>query len=533
MRWMSLPLFIFCCLISARLVYQAPARQVSQSSSASGRDNEVEAHFRQITHQYLRWLPKTMRRAWLDYLGSMSRISHGLNASIESDNFALTNGPCFSDLAASFYGWLLEQDVAHYEKLLATYERRTLRQVHSLDDEAGRGIYADVPPGLVWQKVLDIANGDANLAVALLGLCGHDDAISLKPALLAGRAATDTYVKRAENQVNRFADLMREKARQTNRTDLKKELLEIAPSRDASDPEESRRLFCVSTSLLYLPKALGTDMDLPASLKQKIARLQAPTKGAQVLPAKGYHVLASAVTACKLKGQTATGVLALISNPAAAWLYRAKMISEKAEARWSFGGIDLNHIELNDVLQLQARARSVARSFTDEHQPTPEYAAFTADWRNRLADLIGLKMEDLNTRPAADVLRRIHSRIAELDAATLLRKWYHVIELPGVGRVRVPSDAERPESQMSINTPDGLPPVNWGTIHHDHCDEPEWSDARCTRALETLKTWEIDFEWSMEQHRLGALFAISNCATLPAEVTMERLACRALKRTSP
>src|SRR6185437_6723216 len=103
----------------------------------------------------------------------------------------------------------------------------------------------------------------------------------------------------------------------------------------------------------------------------------------------------------------------------------------------------------------------------------------------------GLPDDVLSTASPAEILKSIQNKFAEYDAATLARKWFRKVTIPGVGVAYLPSDAKRPENEVS-QTVDG-PPIQWGAEGIDKCDEPKWTAARCTRALEKLATWEIDF----------------------------------------
>jgi hypothetical protein len=47
-----------------------------------------------------------------------------------------------------------------------------------------------------------------------------------------------------------------------------------------------------------LPKSLGADFDIDEKLKARIVSVQAPTGGADVVPAKYYHVLGNAFMSC-------------------------------------------------------------------------------------------------------------------------------------------------------------------------------------------------------------------------------------------
>ena len=57
------------------------------------------------------------------------------------------------------------------------------------------------------------------------------------------------------------------------------------------------------TSLFYVARSLGNEVDISDALKHEIASVQAPTKGISALPSKSYHIYGAALFSCLMKSQ--------------------------------------------------------------------------------------------------------------------------------------------------------------------------------------------------------------------------------------
>ena len=48
----------------------------------------------------------------------------------------------------------------------------------ALDEEAGKDSWKKQETGFIWSKLMELTDGNPNLAVSIIKMCGHDDAIS-------------------------------------------------------------------------------------------------------------------------------------------------------------------------------------------------------------------------------------------------------------------------------------------------------------------------------------------------------------------
>jgi hypothetical protein len=409
---------------------------------------------------------------------------------------------------------LLEKDVG--VEIKAIREQRALGSRPTLADRAGLGLWEDVKPGKLWEKALEISGGQPNLAIALIGLCGHDDAIQVKPALIPQRSETLRYQTVEKNVMNSLRRNLLESARSgnTRSNDLVEDIDEYLAELDTANLP---RITCLNSSHLFVPQALGPSVDLPQQLKDRIARIQAPTLGASVLPAKGYHFIASAMNACILRSQTKTSLAALIVNPMAARMYRAKRLNDILSS--AVPDEIYNRLTRQDLDPIVSRYNSLpedTRPPGERFSMLEEHRKFHNDPANEV-----IRSFSIGKRPVSTdaVLTSLLKQAARRDASVLARKWWTSYTFPAVGTVLLPSQRNRPEVRNA-----GI-----GLFHRvkDRCEEPGWSKERCDRAISVLDSWEIDFKWSEEQHYRGALFGYQNCRELGPHENLESLACRA------
>ncbi len=475
-------------------------------------------------------LPQDARDAWLEYISRISKIHSGSNETIESANWSLTEQPCFSDLAAEFYGWLLEYDLkSEHTGLTKPLSALPLKGRASLEDEAGSGRFQNIAPGSVWKKALDLSGGQANVAMALIGLCGHDDAIAIKPKLLNGRQATTEYRALKKKGLQSLRNDLLNELKITTDHDHKKFLVETLDSiDDLLSSDEIDSLYCSDASLLYLPKALDSSLDLDPTLKDRIIRTQAPTKGAKALPAKAYHFIGSAMNACLLRSKTPTSIVSLALNPIAARMYRAASINKKLNSTLpeDLKNIDFEKLTEKDLEPIVEAYNSIpkdTRSLDEKLKgPLPEFEIFFSDPKNGISQLFpNLSSEEKLTTKRA--LEGIKANLTFFDAVTLAKSWWTKHNIPVVGSVYLPSQRNRPEVRDA-----GLLTF-WSNNRSDRCEQKGWSKNRCERALAILDSWEIDFKWSEEQHYKGAAFGLKNCRELRSNETIETLSCQALQ----
>lgn len=112
-------------------------------------------------------LPERQKNAILEYFDTIGfEVSSAGNAQIKLKNEKLVDNECFSTLAANFYSTLATEAVSNEKSLGSLFG----------DDNLSKTIRdRGFPSGYVWDTALKVAGGDSNLAMQIIGLCGHDD----------------------------------------------------------------------------------------------------------------------------------------------------------------------------------------------------------------------------------------------------------------------------------------------------------------------------------------------------------------------
>lgn len=502
--------------------------QISEYSSTFGEiDNGAVAEI----ERYLRYLPKDARAAWTEYAQRVSKIHSGSNETIESANWQLVKSPCFSDVAARFYTWLLQNDVDIRESLSTVRSHiRPLEGRPTLADRAGQGLWRNLPPGELWKKALELSGGNGNLALAVIGLCGHDDAVSEKPSLLSDRTETNIYLAERKRTLEIARAHLLEKIRYEANPENKARLQGTLDGVNSLLTESKTELFCHNGSSLYVPQALGPEVDVDSRLKERIIRAQAPNRGGYALPAKGYHFIGSAMNACLLRARTMTSIAALVVNPMAARMYRAKTLAPRVGA---VKAMDLSPYDIETLTE--ADLAPVVEAFNnlpkdprppgERMEPFAPWVKFLENPKNAIANLFPHHDDGRRITPA-QALSSVRAQVAQSDAGALVGDWWTPYTLPLVGRVYLPSRRNRPDVRNAQVNPFGFrTPAN-------RCERDDMGPKRCAAAIAVLDTWEMDFAWSTEQHFRGAKFGYENCRALSAGETLETLACQALQNSS-
>jgi hypothetical protein len=470
--------------------------------------------FRTYYDRHLNLIPdKNLRDTLSAYLAEVSQIHSGANESLEVGNQKmLDENPCLAEIATDFYLDLMKEDFMRLKAQLGR-PNRPLGSRIALDEEAGKGFWKMHPPGFLWSRLMDMTDGNPNLAFAIIKMCGHDDAINQKPYL----SSQHSSFRQLKQRKVRIAEFI-ERSWQSPPEGIGEWLAEIKKS-------DRVEFVCMSNSSLYLPKSIGFDVDINENLKAKIERLQAPKKGLSALPAKYYHLLAGVATGCLFKQETGYSFVGSNIARAGAKFYRAMSLRGK----W------LN-TQLPD--DLKAWDSLTPAFFSDEKisslislKKETELSKLksTSEFDLYLKDLLfGSGNEEFDKMSIEDWRQYIWKRVSQRDAAKLWKKWYKKTSLPGVGEVWLPNRARRPEFED---------PRVWSSYPHysspldttPKCEE-NWTTDRCLDAIAVMDTWEVDFEWSQEAQWIGARFGEKNCRKLEANESLETLACSVLAK---
>lgn len=261
-----------------------------------------------------------------------------------------------------------------------------------------------LPPGLVFQKALAIAEGDARLALKIIAVCGHDNLVS-------------------QHQEFSFCP-----------------------------PEDS---------FFYYPQGLAAAADISNELKTAIARIQAPKKGATVLPAKAYHVYAAAFLTCELISNQMNRYFAENLQIYAAQTYREiRILSEKKQQQ---------------VLFEQLKQVPIAKKMFAEKKTLHEV----------LSEVLKLK-PSYHGDQSLEFYQKVPFRFHKFDQS-YEREFNQEVERLSLKML----------AYLSYESPIFCQKLG--------------SAAECFQVEKVHRQWAIDELWTKEQHRAGAVFARQVC----------------------
>lgn len=214
----------------------------------------------------LSYLPVAVRSKMTDYLEMIGVKSYEDPNYIGRDNEGLRtynermleNNRCLSTLAESFYEKMPKIDTS----------KGFLNSDFSID-------YNSTDPGWLLRYANLVSKNNGNLTIALLGICGHDNAIS---------------------SVKTFGN---------------------------------GEIFCPTN--IFAPNSLGLGYNIDSDLITRVANIQAPTLGAKAIPAKSYHITAAAYQTCSLIKNGIPKFLATRIQNRLIYTYRLKRLCEKKQ----------------------------------------------------------------------------------------------------------------------------------------------------------------------------------------------------------
>ena len=102
--------------------------------------------------------------------------------------------------------------------------------------------------------------------------------------------------------------------------------------------------------------------------------------------------------------------------------------------------------------------------------------------------------------------KKIANRMVRLDAAHLYNSWY--LGGKSILGIKVPC------TDIRLGGPKNLLDANrnlFDSWRERPIDAIEWSKERYDAAAKYLTVWDVDFEWTIAQHEVGAKFAAEHC----------------------
>lgn len=462
------------------------------------------AGYEQVLKETLKIIPQSSLKKGIEvYLEIINGKSYEYDAAVGSSNKGiimyqsktLDANSCFGKLAEAFY-----KDISNEDR------KNNSRTRPSLDDESGKDANASLKPGWLFEKAMEYSNGDANLAINLIGLCGHDDTAN-------GEKEYSSDKKQVEAQYLKVLDKMishnKEEKSYYSIEELEKFRNKVV-SGEVKLEAHDRKINCPSIeSSLYLSKALGSEVDLSQEYKDKIATIQAPNKGKSVIPSKNYHILGSAYMACQLITQGVSPKIAETIEKIAAWGYRTIRINQKIKE-------DLGRFEQSETLYRHYKSHNRASKTTfDEWMRYPQnYEPLFKNFQH---------FEKKEKEILLDRWLGLYNAAKVMDSMTLggnilglsiphTNLSLNFSEDPITKKIELLKKEKEEAKMSSEKTPLTL------------------SQERKKAAEEKALTYLMDWDWTVKQHTIGARFAAENCKKKPLNHTLDQDACSAFDK---
>ncbi|WP_413570235.1 hypothetical protein ACLWBD_06940 [Bdellovibrio sp. HCB117] len=348
----------------------------------------------------------------------------------------------------------------------------------SLGDTAG-GTRKDLPAGWLFQKALTFTKGNPNAALSLIGICGHDD-------IAQGTAFNQEAEDKLLAQGYKWEDLY------------------LDP--DTTGEEET---FCPPReSDFYIARSLSKKSDISDSLKRRILDVQYPGKKAEQIASKNYHVLGAAFMTCQMIEAGLNPYLAIQVETTAANLYRGIRLCQNIEAPASL------FWKLQKMPELLRRPHSytfeqaVIRKALD--RGTNKECTMKKVETDPLCELlykVGSGFDLTSPRAAARAEEQLNKYLDMMIPSGVYTSWNITGKVAGISIPCTRDQLFGPHPFMKWLVGQGHLPLNI-------CGKG-LSLESCRKALNTLRTWEVDFDWTVSQHLAGAQFAAGVCQPLP------------------
>lgn len=464
----------------------------------------------------LAMVPEAIRAKMDEYLimvGLSSYNSHngitdagGSNAGIVAYNTKLlAENTCFSSLVESFYLDLAKLD------LKAMGDRSSFANVNDINSLAETTINTGVSESVIWDFAIKKAGGDPNLAMSLIGVCGHDNTEQLEgdsytSTCTMGGQCVESKVKgqkaiNDEDKLNEFFKYNRMtveramalwKPTTVSQKKYKEESLKYFASASIEDNETG----CPNnSSIMYLQGSLGEETLLSKDLVNEIAKIQAPNKGASVLPGKYYHTIGAAVMTCSLVRE---GVPSFAIRRIQSTLINTYRMTRLCEQISDNRGEDyISKMDINEILESAMRVRedkSICVKSEEEDEDTGEIW-YNFDDTNKDCRFLDRFKEILFEKDIDESIlkSKFLRRKAEINASNLFKD--KVASIDECSKIQI--------TKSNINKMKEVAESKATCLNITSED--------CQSAKDVLKTWWVDFEWSEAQHLKGAEFAINNC----------------------
>jgi hypothetical protein len=264
---------------------------------------------------------------------------------------------------------------------------------------------------------------------------------------------------------------------------------------DDVEQTEDKSIFCPGkNSPMYYPEALGKGVETSDSVKDLVIRTQSIHASAENIKAKNYHILLSAYLGCQMIENGVKPESAADFSQKFAYVYR-----RIRTCRVAFN----NYERYKDAEARYEKALGrFTRSQSDGKRPSIE---------EEIRKDAKTNFDSYKYQATQDKEKFLKSLADTYYASKLYVK---MTQCPD-GKANEVSEAIKANSASGIRLgSDSLYlPLNFD----EQC--PSIAGGRCVDAKKVLDTWDADFKWTMNQHRVGAEFAAKNCKPLSQQKT--------------
>ncbi len=403
----------------------------------------------------------------------------------------LEKNTCFNELAGMFYADINILDVLT--------QGNGFSFDNALEDEPHISYNLDkvklpVKKGWLWKLAMKYSRGDPNIAMELIGTCGHDDTRQLHTGFLQFKGVKATSLSFQEQVVRKYRPSFPNSAvtlRSGSATlGTESKILTQCPGRD---------------SLIFTPGSLGAGVDIDEQTKNQVASIQSPDLGAVAQPAKYYHTIASAYMSCLLARRGVPNFVTRLIQRKVILNYRSSKLCQ------NIGRILKHHEGALKQFGEQKKYKSFESYLSDQakkiakfnHQERSSFCKLGNGAQKPICSFLWrftwpgvqkrLKGSSLTIN---DLITRI---LGEADAAVLFSK----------------SGDYNPNKCTSTKF---LPTIGdwmrlYGNPNRRPC--PDLSRRRCLAAKQVMRTWHADFTLSKAQHGVGSQFANRVCEEVP------------------
>ncbi len=389
-----------------------------------------------------------------------------------------SNNKCFAEKALLFYRDLRLS--TRQTQLIDEKENRHSRT--SLGDKAGMN-RKDLKPGWLYEKALHYTKGNPNAALTLIGMCGHDD-------LKQGEFLNDTVEEQLLAKGYRHDEFF-----------------------ELPDGEENQESPCPArTADFYIAGALADNADIDASLKRRILETQYPGKKAEQVASKNYHVLGAAFMTCQMIEAGLNPLLAVKVESMAANLYRGIRLCQNIEVpAHLFWRLQRDQQIKGRPPRLRFEEAVIQNALAKGRSKQCQTKSAKEDVFCDLLKAVGAPLELDVPRLEQRAQGLLQAYMDNMIASGLYASWHVSGEIAGVSLPCSRDQLFGPHPFMKWLVSQTELPLNI-------CGSGLTAES-CRKALAKIKSWEIDFDWTVSQHVAGAKFAARVCKPHPQNKT--------------